>query len=175
MRRSRGRDVLRRRGRDGASGASGASPSSQRSASSQIGLGAQRGRDAAARCADAGRPAGARCRTACETVNAAAACPASLSTAIVAAVQLDQLLHQREPDAAAFDACGRARPRRGGSARTGAAARRPECRCRCRAPSSSADAVRAGRSSTAISPSKVNLNALESRLRTIFSHMSRST
>ena len=31
------------------------------------------------------------------------------------------------------------------------------------------------RSATAISPSKVNLNALESRLRTIFSHMSRST
>ena len=30
--------------------------------------------------------------------------------------------------------CGRARPRRDGSARTGAAARPPECRCRCRAP-----------------------------------------
>jgi hypothetical protein len=31
------------------------------------------------------------------------------------------------------------------------------------------------RSATAISPVKVNLKALESRLRTIFSHMSRST
>ena len=31
------------------------------------------------------------------------------------------------------------------------------------------------RTATAISPSKVNLKALETRLRTIFSHMSRST
>ena len=31
------------------------------------------------------------------------------------------------------------------------------------------------RSATAIPPSNVNLNAFESRLRTIFSHMSRST
>ena len=48
------------------------------------------------------------------------------------------------------------------------------CRCRCRGPSART-ASPAGRSVTAISPSKVNLNALDRRLRTIFSHMSRST
>ena len=55
-----------------------------------------------------------------------------------------------------------------------AAARRPECRRRCRDTTSSTRSPR-HRSATAISPSNVNLNALERRLSTIFSHMSRST
>ena len=91
-----------------------------------------------------------------------------------AAVQLDQLLHQRQPDAAAFVG---AAPRvldpvepleqpghlLGGDARAGV----PHPQFGAASP--------ARRSVTAISPSKVNLKALESRLRTIFSHMSRST
>ena len=91
-----------------------------------------------------------------------------------AAVQPHQLVHQRQADPRAF-VRARARARaRGGSARTGAAARARECRCRCRATASSTCSPRTP-SVTAIEPSNVNLNAFDSRLRTIFSHMSRST
>ena len=81
---------------------------------------------------------------------------------------------QREADAGALVGARRGRPRRDGSARTGAAARRRGCRCPCRAPRARRVAgARAAR--TRISPSNVNLNAFERRLRTIFSHISRST
>ena len=92
-----------------------------------------------------------------------------------AAVQLDQFLHQREADAGAFERAALLafdamealeQPRQFA----------PECRRRCRARSvpRRADPPSCA-AATAISPSKVNLNALERRLRTIFSHMSRST
>ena len=48
-------------------------------------------------------------------------------------------------------------------------------RCRCRATVSTATPVLRRAAATVIRPSKVNFSALESRLRTTFSHMSRST
>ena len=68
-------------------------------------------------------------------------------------------------------ACGRARPGRDGSDRRAAAAPPPECRCRCRAPRARASPRLARAGARAISPSSVYLNALETRLRTIFSHI----
>ena len=87
---------------------------------------------------------------------------------------VDQLLHQREADAGAFVGSAAGALDAGGSARRAAASPRAECRCRCR--DRQLDAVVPRRASaTAIVPSKVNLKAFESRLRTIFSHISRST
>ena len=54
-----------------------------------------------------------------------------LSTAMRAAVQPDEFLHQGEADAAALVRAA-ARPRCGGSARRAAASPRPEYRCRYR-------------------------------------------
>ena len=92
-----------------------------------------------------------------------------------AAVQLHQFLHQRQPDAACPRACAPRAPstrwkrskRRGsslgGDADAGVAHRQLDA------------APPAPPSDTVISPSKVYLKALERRLRTIFSHISRST
>ena len=92
-----------------------------------------------------------------------------------AAVKLDQFLNQREADAAAlnrasaraFDAAESLEQMRqffGGDARASVA--NSDVRRRC---------DRDGRHSTTISPSNVNLNAFEIRLRMTFSHMSRLT
>ena len=70
-------------------------------------------------------------------------------------------------------ACAPARLRRDGTARTSAAARAPARRRRCRRPRAPRGPVAVRRTDTL--PFSVNLNAFESRLRTIFSHMSRST
>ena len=90
-------------------------------------------------------------------------------------MQLDQLLHQRQADAGALvraaaraldavEALEQARQLVRRDADAGVADRQFQ-----RASPSLA------RSATAISPSNVNLKAFESRLRTIFSHISRST
>ena len=87
-----------------------------------------------------------------------------------AAVQLDQFLHEGQPDAAALvrpppcvldpvESLEQPGHLLGGDARA-----------RCPAPAARRR-VRPCRIETAISPSKVNLKALESRLRTIFSHI----
>ena len=89
-------------------------------------------------------------------------------------MQLDQFLHEREPDSAAF---------LGAPARTFDAVEAVEqprdltrqvypFRYRAR---SVALRRPTSRNETSISPSNVNLKALEMRLRTIFSHISRST
>ena len=71
-------------------------------------------------------------------------------------------------------ACGPRRRRRDRSARTSAAARASACRRRCpRRAARARSPSRVKLSETR--PSSVNLSAFESRLRTIFSHMSRST
>ena len=81
-----------------------------------------------------------------------------------AAVQPDQLLHQREPDAGALVRAAARALRRGGSARRGAAARRPGCpmpvsrTVELDAPS----AARAAR--TAISPSKRELERVREQV-----------
>ena len=122
---------------------------------------------------DAGPAAGGAAPSGIATVKRAALAELALDRDR-AAVQPDQLLHQRQADAGALvgaaaraldavEALEQLRQLVGRDAGAGVAA--PSAR---RAPSAS-------RSATAISPSKVNLKAFESRLRTIFSHISRST
>ncbi len=88
-------------------------------------------------------------------------------------MQLDDLLDERQPDAAALmrpapgvfnamEPLEKPGELFGGNAGTGV-------------PHSKLDAKRTWLIVTAISPSKVNLKALETRLRTTFSHMPRST
>ena len=90
------------------------------------------------------------------------------------AVQLHQLLHQREADARAFVGPRRARPRRGGSARTRAAARPPESPTPVSSTVSTTlpCSLRSAASHEITPRRSVNLNAFESRFRTIFSHIS---
>ena len=100
--------------------------------------------------------------------------PCSLDAVISPPCSSHELLHQREADAGALvvrprapldpvEALEQARQLGLRDADAGVAHRELDGR-RPR-----------GASATAISPSKVNLKALERRLRTIFSHMSRST
>ena len=98
----------------------------------------------------------------------------SLSTRNRPAVQPHQLLHQREADAGAF-----VRARCAPSTRWKRSNRRGSSCAGMPVPVSwtaqlDAAAV-APQRSTRITPSNVNLNAFDSRFRTIFSHMSRST
>ena len=65
-------------------------------------------------------------------------------------------------------------PRRDGTARTRAAVPCRECQHRCRQPPARSNRP-ACRSDTVMRPASVYLKALETRFRTIFSHMSRST
>ncbi len=60
--------------------------------------------------------------------------PAALVDGDLAAVERDQLVDEREPDAAALVAAAARAAGRGGSARTAAAARPRGCRRRCRRP-----------------------------------------
>ena len=100
--------------------------------------------------------------------------PSVLCDGDAAAVQPYQLLHEREADAGAFvrprarvlhavEPLEHARQVGCGNADAGVAH------------ATARPGRRATRSATVMSPSNVNLNAFESRLSTIFSHMSRST
>ena len=146
---------------------------SQRSASATIGRGDRRGR-ALARWPRAGRRAGARCPSGSLTVNVVPA-PELARDADRAAVELDEIAHQREPDPGALV---RAR-RRPLDAMEALEHPRELVRRRCPVPvsatSSSTACVAIVQGDRGPSPSSVNFSALERRLRTIFSHMSRST
>ena len=91
-----------------------------------------------------------------------------------AAVQGDEFAHQREADARALvRAPGRALDAMEALEDALEILRR-QCRRRCRA-RAARHGRRRPRSATRIEPWNVNLNAFDSRLRTIFSHISRST
>ena len=101
--------------------------------------------------------------------------PSSLCDVDRAAVQLDQLLHQRETDARAFV---RAAARAFDAVKALEDARQlvaAGCRCRCRCTVQHRRGGDALQTDADLAPRSVNLNAFETRLRTIFSHMSRST
>ena len=97
------------------------------------------------------------------------------SASIAPPCSLHQLLHQREADAGALDASGRARPRRGRSARTGAGSSRAGMPVPVSRTGQLDPVVRLAQRDARSRRRSVNLKALESRLSTIFSHMSRST
>ena len=154
--------------RDGRSSVSG----SQRSASSTNDC-ARRSRVGEARAAPAGDPsAGGPTPNGRRTRNVVPS-PEHARRLDRAAVQLHELLHQRQADAGAFVRARRACLRRGGSARTGAAA--PSAGTPTPVSPPRARARRARAQAHGTPPSSVNLNAFERRLRTIFSHISRST
>ena len=91
----------------------------------------------------------------------------------VAAVQPDEFLHQGETDARSFVS---SRPRTLDSVESLEEPRKLLGRnARSRVAHANSTALPARCNSTAISPSKVYFKAFERRLRTIFSHMSRST
>ena len=85
----------------------------------------------------------------------------------------DQLLHQREADARALVGAARGPATRWKRSKSFGSSSAGMPVPVSRTVSSKCDA--GSRSLTSISPSKVNLKALETRLRTIFSHISRST
>ena len=90
-----------------------------------------------------------------------------------AAVQPDQLLHQGQADPRPSCVRPRAPSTRWNRSKSRGISSAGMPVPVSRTDSSTADP--AARSETAISPSRVNLKALETRFRTIFSHMSRST
>ena len=147
---------------------------SQRAASSTNASAPRRSTRRARGRASRAPAAGARCPSGMRDGERRAAARRSLSTSTVPPCSRTSSCDQRQPDAGAFvraaaraldpvEALEEARQLRGRDADAGVAHR------------AAARGRRRAASATAISPSNVNLKAFESRLRTIFSHMSRST